>query len=111
MLGNLSIRTKFVLVALGTVVAAFGVVLLMMRVLLQVGENSERGWQRLAVCQLIAAANRTRDRMATTLAESVEATRTLTPSEADAQQQQIHALAHQLVVSQSLVEGEHNLHF
>src|SRR5689334_10934234 len=96
MLVNLSIRTKFVLVALCTVVAATGVVLLMMRVLLYLGENSERGWQRLAACQLIAAANRTRDRMATTLAESVETTRVLTPGEAAAQQEQIHALAHQL---------------
>ena len=95
-LRSLSIRTKFALIALCSVVAAIGMVILMMPVLLQLGESSERGWQRLAASQLITAANRTRDLMATTLSQSVRNAGGLTPIEANAQQQQIHTLAQQL---------------
>lgn len=71
LLKHLSIGKKFALIALTILIAASLVVLVTIKALTNLGESSDRGWQRFAASQQIALASRLRDTLATTISQAV----------------------------------------
>ena len=73
LLKHLSIGKKFALIALTNFTVAILVVVVMVKALTNLGESSDRGWQRFAASQQIALASHLRDTLATTISQAVNA--------------------------------------
>ncbi|NOT53781.1 MAG: HAMP domain-containing protein [Deltaproteobacteria bacterium] len=70
---NLPVATKFAFIAITIIVVATVVVVVTYKELTQLGESSDRGWQRLAATQQIMLASRLRDTLAEEMLQAANA--------------------------------------
>lgn len=75
LLAHLSIGKKFALIAITIIVVASAVVVVTTTALSQLGESSDRGWQRFAASQQIAIASGLRDTLAENMVQAANAPR------------------------------------